>query len=159
VPSMKSKVKSANDKVEQEDSGYTAYLAFGGQCKEMFGYPYSCCGCYDGRGLCSHLLALLLEFMLIQRSPSKEEYMLQKPPPASQLQNTPELCEFSLLYRSTDAKKQKRVHDATRLHDATRRDVTERTQRNDNNNCSSNRKTRLDVTERTHHNEFQCCVQ
>jgi len=67
VPHMKggpnSKVKSEN--IDGRDKEYyRIFLCFkyDANCidsRRVIGYPYSCCGCHDGRYFCSHMLALL----------------------------------------------------------------------------------------------------
>lgn len=64
VPSVKSSVKNAiGDDLDKQMEGYTCYIAFGKVSGETtlkyLPYPFSCCGCYDGRHICSHLLASL----------------------------------------------------------------------------------------------------
>ena len=85
VPSMKSKVSSANEVTEkQRREGYLCYLSFGklnicGDSPQadhvtLLEYPYSCCGCVDGRGWCSHLGAILGTVIQIQESSNKLEF-------------------------------------------------------------------------------------
>ncbi len=67
MPSMKTKVHSANVSSGNKVGLYCLYMAFGRENGAVLAYPYSCCGCYDGRGFCSHLLALLLSFRIVQQ--------------------------------------------------------------------------------------------
>jgi hypothetical protein len=91
----KSEVVSANEREEaSKQSGYTVYLAFNSSgC--LLEYPFLCCGCYDSHGCCSHQLAELVLFRLIQRAPSLavfEEVMLDSP---NNLQNVPTMVELA----------------------------------------------------------------
>jgi 5'-3' exonuclease len=97
VPSMKTEVLSANEGEEAtKQSGYTVYLAFDSSgC--LLQYPFSCCGCYDGRGCCSHQLAKLVLFGLIQNSPSQAVFEEVMPDPPHDIQNVPTMVEFACL--------------------------------------------------------------
>ncbi len=66
IPSVKTTAISANENNNREVDGYRVFMAFDAE-GEILAYPYSCCGCYDGRGFCSHLLAMLFAFGEIKR--------------------------------------------------------------------------------------------
>ena len=89
IPSQKTKVASANIEKQVESEGYMSYLCF--NCdenendgiKNVLSYPNSCCGCYDGRTMCSHLLGKMALFSLIQTvGTNKQEFekFLPEPP-------------------------------------------------------------------------------
>ncbi len=65
IPSMKTEVRSENIDDMRARNGYVVFLCFeydtnkSQEDRKPLSYPYSCCGCYDGRTMCSHLLALL----------------------------------------------------------------------------------------------------
>ena len=78
VPHMKggqnSKVKSENIDGRDRDF-YTIFLCFehgdDAESRRVCPYPYSCCGCHEGRYFCSHMLALLSVFSLKQQYPAE----------------------------------------------------------------------------------------
>ena len=61
TPSMKTKVKNEtmNGGKDELDGFYTVFVSFDLSTKELLYYPYSICGCYDGRHVCSHFAAFL----------------------------------------------------------------------------------------------------
>ena len=67
-PSMKSKVKnvSVNQDKDTHDDYHTAFLAFDTAKNEILPYPPSTCEFYDGRNVCSHLLAFMLFIRCVQ---------------------------------------------------------------------------------------------
>jgi hypothetical protein len=92
VPSMKSTVISANEASEATaKQGYSVYLCYDSTTKKPLLYPFSCCGCYDGRGFCSHLLATLSVFRLIQKCTDQRTF--EKAMPPSPIDLTPILIE------------------------------------------------------------------
>ena len=97
VPSMKSCTPNANSvDSETKVAGYDVYTTFGknDNCLSLLPYPFSCCGCYDGRRVCSHRLSTLFVIMMMQRH-TKDDCMkvLKKPSPVS-IQNIPTLLDF-----------------------------------------------------------------
>ena len=105
---MKTEVVSANEGEEAtKQSGYTVYLAFDSSgC--LLEYPFSCCGCYDGRGCCSHQLAELVLFRLIQRAPSQAVFEEVMPDPPHNIQNVPTMVEFACLTKLRNVKRPER---------------------------------------------------
>jgi hypothetical protein len=92
VPSMKSTVISANEALEATaKQGYLVYLCYDSNTKDPLPYPFSCCGCYDGRGFCSHLLATLSVFRLVQKFTDQRTFENTMPP--SPIDLTPILIE------------------------------------------------------------------
>jgi hypothetical protein len=87
LPSQKTKEKSENQDSNKLEIGYTVYLCFDDDSKNIdqqrvLPYPYSCCGCHNGRGFCSHCLGMLGLFMLIQEEVDRdffESYMPESP--------------------------------------------------------------------------------
>ena len=78
---MRSTIRNANiEDSDQECAGYYVYIAFGKDVTDLaeneqlkiLDFPYSCCGCYDGRKVCSHQLAARGLVYLIQNK-SKED--------------------------------------------------------------------------------------
>ena len=60
-PSMKKTKNSTVDNPEDElDEHCTAFVSFDLQSKEFLNYPFTVCGYYDGRHVCSHVLGFLL---------------------------------------------------------------------------------------------------
>jgi hypothetical protein len=57
--------------------------------------PFSCCGCYDGRGCCSHQLAELVLFRFIQRASSLVVFEAVMPDPPNNVQNIPTMVELA----------------------------------------------------------------
>jgi len=112
APSMKTEVASANvGEDEGKEKGYILYLAFDSADGSLLPYPFSCCGCYDGRGCCSHQLAKLGVFRLIQHSPSQSCFEEAMPVSPYLLQNIPTLVESVAIVefekRSKAAKKRR----------------------------------------------------
>ncbi len=77
IPSMYSSTKNAN--IEDTSAlceGYIVYIAFGKTEEsnelEILEYPFTCCGCYDGRKPCSHQLAARCLIYIVQNF-SKED--------------------------------------------------------------------------------------
>ena len=68
TPSMKRKVKNESKRSEPDELNeyYTVHLAFDLLSKDVLSYPYSLCGCYDGRHFCSHVSVFMF---LIRRTP------------------------------------------------------------------------------------------
>lgn len=99
VPSQKSSVKSANVKEHtKEEDGYHVFLCFDYdkyKPRKILPYPYSCCGCYDGRNssLCSHLLGFSVVLMLAQHAPSQSEFEWVMPDSPLKIQMLPLLIE------------------------------------------------------------------
>lgn len=98
VPSMKTNVLSANQESGKSPrQGYAVYLAFakteeresGESRLKLLDFPYSCCGCYDGRGPCSHCTATLLLFHQAGRSESEQDFISRLPPSPTEAQNMP----------------------------------------------------------------------
>lgn len=98
VPSMKTKVKSANREMTKDEVGYTLYLAFDLRTTRLLAYPYSVCGCYDGRGLCSHLLCSLGIFRVVQRLANESLVLKLMPEAPNKYQNMPVLLEAATLH-------------------------------------------------------------
>jgi hypothetical protein len=93
IPSMKTEVASANEgENPSKQKGYIMYVAFDMDGKFCV-YPFSCCGCYDGRGCCSHQLAMLGLFRQIKRATSQAAFEKAMPPPPIDVQNIPTLIE------------------------------------------------------------------
>jgi hypothetical protein len=115
---MKALAISANEDNTKEVEGYRIYLAFDVNTGGVLGYPFSCCGCYDGRTFCSHLLAKLLAFRQVQRCTSIEAFKEIWPPPPTRSQGIPTLfecmCTQELESRNLGEveKKKKRRHSA-----------------------------------------------
>jgi len=81
-------------------------------------YPFSCCGCYDGRGFCSHMLGLFMFCYVGQQSQkkkiSKEKFESQFPKPPHESQGEPVLIENmvrDVKMRSSKAQLQRRQHE------------------------------------------------
>ena len=65
ITSIKTKVVSSTVDLENDKNSCeycTACLSFDARSKQVLHYPYSTCGCYDGRHFSSHLLSFLLFF-------------------------------------------------------------------------------------------------
>lgn len=106
VPSQKTKVVSANILTDEESSeGYYVFVSFDTATGTVQRYPFSICGCYDGRGFCSHLLASLLVFELVQYSKNKAEFEECMPVSPVKLQGVPTLAE-NFTAPERDARKQ-----------------------------------------------------
>ena len=75
TPSLKTKVKNESNKKSNEemDDCYAIFLAFDVKTKKLLFYPYSTCGCYDGRHVCSHIASFLLFIRCIQRCDYNQE--------------------------------------------------------------------------------------
>jgi hypothetical protein len=99
IPSQKTEAVSANEEgdLKKKRENYTVYLAFCASTGHVLGYPYSCCGCYDGRGFCSHLLATLCVFRLVQNCVSKDVFEAAMPVPPTYSQNVPTLLEAACI--------------------------------------------------------------
>lgn len=103
VPSMKSEVKDAiNNDATKDVKCYTNYLVFGKEAKnssstpilKILDYPYSVCGCYDGRECCSHLLAFRGFVYLAQNfSKKKLTHIFNMKSPVD-VQNIMTPCDF-----------------------------------------------------------------
>lgn len=94
TPSMLTEVASANETEDKaKNRGYILYLAFSVDDGRFLAYPFSCCGCYDGRGLCSHQLGNLCVFQLIQKEESQQLFEDAMPDPPCDSQNIPTLIE------------------------------------------------------------------
>jgi hypothetical protein len=114
VPSMKTSVISANEDNSKEVDGYRVFIAFHAESGDVLGYPYSCCGCYDGRTFCSHLLANLLAFRQVQRYGSVERFEEIWPKSPTGTQGFPTLVEYACVQeldarnRGVEARQKKR---------------------------------------------------
>ena len=77
---------------------YTVFIAFGkGSDKTvLLNYPYSCCGCYDGRKICSHILAVIFAIMVMQHYPKDEAEMILNMPGPTDAQNLPTSVDLLL---------------------------------------------------------------
>ena len=73
TPSVKTKVKNESNVTSKEEDYYTIFLAFNANTLEILFYPYSICGCYDGRHACSHVAAFMLLIRCIQRCEYNQE--------------------------------------------------------------------------------------
>ena len=93
IPSMKTKVVSADESNDTEEDGYQLFMVFDASGGEVLPYPFTCCGCYDGRTFCSHLLAQLLAFWQIQRCNSWAAFVEIWPPLPTPTQGIPTLFE------------------------------------------------------------------
>ena len=99
VPSMKTSVLNANVSTPGEmKKSYTVFIAFGkGSDKTvLLNYPYSCCGCYDGRKICSHILAVIFAIMVMQHYPKDEAEMILNMPGPTDAQNLPTSVDLLL---------------------------------------------------------------
>ncbi len=93
VPSMKTAAISANEDNTREAKGCSVYLVFNGGHGKVLGYPFSCCGHYDGRTFCSPLLAKLLAFWQVQQCKSIQTFEKIWPLQPTHLQGIPTLFE------------------------------------------------------------------
>ena len=75
APSIKSKIKSESIQKfdDQLDDCSTLFLAFDTQIKKILFYPYSICGCYDGRHMHSYFAAFLYLIRCAQQYDCKQE--------------------------------------------------------------------------------------
>ena len=114
---MRSSIKNANiENSDQECAGYYVYIAFGknisdptenGELK-ILDFPYSCCGCYDGRKVCSNQLAARGLVYLIQNRPKEaieKVFLSMKSPVDVQNIFTPIEC-----FGETLTKKKRRLY-------------------------------------------------
>jgi hypothetical protein len=86
------------DEDDDEESGYLVYLCFDShESCDILDFPYSCCGCPNGRGFCSHCLGLLLLFHVIQTEATNlNEFSSVYPESPKTTQKFPMLIELLL---------------------------------------------------------------
>ena len=73
---MKSKVlnESMNSSEDQLDDHCTMFLFFDIHAKKLLHYPYSICGSYDGRHVCSHFARFLFLIRCVQHCDFPQDY-------------------------------------------------------------------------------------
>ena len=106
----------------KQTEGYTCYLCLNYDRTEhnsvyrVLPFPNSCCGCYDGRTMCLHLLGQLTLFQLIQKFGStQQDFEQYLPEPTSDLQKLPMLIENIIRKDGkirSDAQKQRRRRES-----------------------------------------------
>jgi 5'-3' exonuclease len=115
LPSMKNKSKSEND--DEKEGSYTVYLCFDvshrkRKKRRVLDYPYSCCGCPNGRGFCSHCLGFLMTCMVAQRTKNQCRFERIMPESPLETQNAPLLIELLTVgdsFSKSKAQKKRRL--------------------------------------------------
>ena len=111
---MKSKVSNETIKLKKRDMNdhYIIFLAFDLSNNELLLYPYSICGCYDSRQVCSHFGGFLLLIQCIQKCEDNQELFEQSFPanPIS-LQNSITLIEYVGFSEKYKISKRKKVEE------------------------------------------------
>ena len=100
---MKTEIQEANIPTIPKSAYYTTFLTFAYEeenqnTRKLQKYPYSCCGCYQGRGSCSHKggLLMLIADIQLEHSIGGSQEIFEKiyPPSPLAFQKLPIPVEF-----------------------------------------------------------------
>ena len=114
---MKTKVtnEAAENDSAAEDEFYTVHLAFNALTKNLLPYPYSICGCYDGRHCCSHISGFLFFIRCAQRCDFNQDVFEETfPQNPTKVQSTLTLIE-NVSFTDSHQKSRKRTIRETQL--------------------------------------------
>ena len=103
VPSVQSSIQNTiGGDLDKQMECYMFYTSFGkvvgGTKINYFPYQFSCCGCYNGRHICSHLLASLVSISIHQLFTEENSKIILNITSPINIQNiaTPiELCKYA----------------------------------------------------------------
>ena len=119
TPSMKMKVKNTakGDGTDQLDEFCTAFASFDLRAKKLLHYPYSACGYYDGRHVCSHFASFLF-FVHCAQMCNYNQTIFESTLPENpiKLQNTLTLIENVSNNESRIKAAKRKFHEKESLH-------------------------------------------
>ena len=94
------------------DDHYTVFLGFDLNSKNMLFYPYSICGCYDGRHACSHFTSFLLLIRRAQRCDfNQDTFEKAFPGNPTHFQNKITLIENTVMQQYSRKAKRKKTNE------------------------------------------------